>query len=714
MGIRSQNNPLAAYLDVFSNTGTDAAGPTVSPNFGAPQGLTATGGVISEYVDGDEVYRAHVFTASGTFAVTDSTSDFPLSSKVLIVAGGGGGGGGPNWAGGGGAGGLLEATAFTLAQRSYPIVIGSGGGGGVTNSNQGGDGVNTVFTDPGGPTAYTAVGGGGGGAGNSPKDGRAGGSGGGSADNDPTFGPSTQNPISPFFTGYGNVGGGPGGANGSSGGGGAGSPSTRSVSDKYPGTRYVTGTTSAPTDSPSVIGHRGRANTFAYGPANSQVYAGGGGGGFFDWDGPGGPNAGAGVLNPTNSITDMNSAPANGGGGGKGGSYYQGIPITERSGSPGTGGGGGGGIETGPRSPQHPNAPQPAVGGNGGGGTVVVAYQIGRITAAAKASGGAISFTPTHTIHTFTSAGQFVIPGSYPSTPVQILAVAGGGSGGPRHGGGGGAGGLITLPGSNGTLANGTYNVLIGAGGPGGNGSVNGSVGGNTSFGPPASAAAPTHLLALGGGAGMKYPGHTGTNSGGSSGGMGGEPGSQAGSAAQPNPSVYGTSTGHGNAGNTGTNWAGDYRLGGGGGGAGGAGIDGGPSGPQTGNGGVGLQVQIAPNGSNLYYAGGGGGGIWGGSGNHPGRHGGAGGLGGGGGGSSSNTGTVVPAGTNDGAGAGGGSALNAGGDGTQGYLNIGGAGGTNTGGGGGGNGQSNYSSWPITSRGGNGGSGIVIIAYPT
>ena len=24
MGIRSQNNPLAAYLDVFSNTGTDA------------------------------------------------------------------------------------------------------------------------------------------------------------------------------------------------------------------------------------------------------------------------------------------------------------------------------------------------------------------------------------------------------------------------------------------------------------------------------------------------------------------------------------------------------------------------------------------------------------------------------------------------------------------------------------------------------------------
>jgi len=36
------------------------------------------------------------------------------------------------------------------------------------------------------------------------------------------------------------------------------------------------------------------------------------------------------------------------------------------------------------------------------------------------------------------------------------------------------------------------------------------------------------------------------------------------------------------------------------------------------------------------------------------------------------------------------------------------------TGGGGGGCGQSNYSSWPVSSRGGNGGSGIVLIAYPS
>ena len=71
MGIRSQNNPLAAYLDVFSNTGTDAmSGAGGGGGIGAPTGLTATGGIISDYVDGSEVYRAHVFTSSGVFDVS--------------------------------------------------------------------------------------------------------------------------------------------------------------------------------------------------------------------------------------------------------------------------------------------------------------------------------------------------------------------------------------------------------------------------------------------------------------------------------------------------------------------------------------------------------------------------------------------------------------------------------------------------------------------
>jgi hypothetical protein len=37
---------------------------------GGGTGLTATGGVISDYLDGSTYYRAHIFTSSGTFDVT--------------------------------------------------------------------------------------------------------------------------------------------------------------------------------------------------------------------------------------------------------------------------------------------------------------------------------------------------------------------------------------------------------------------------------------------------------------------------------------------------------------------------------------------------------------------------------------------------------------------------------------------------------------------
>ena len=56
-------------------------------------GMEASGGVISDYVTppGD-IYRAHVFTSSGTFAVTNDTTDFGSTVDYLVVAGGGGGG----------------------------------------------------------------------------------------------------------------------------------------------------------------------------------------------------------------------------------------------------------------------------------------------------------------------------------------------------------------------------------------------------------------------------------------------------------------------------------------------------------------------------------------------------------------------------------------------------------------------------------------------
>ena len=60
-------------LDLFANGYFERQGgiynaPGVAP---PPQGMTASGGVISDYSDGGIIYRAHVFTSSGTFGVTE-------------------------------------------------------------------------------------------------------------------------------------------------------------------------------------------------------------------------------------------------------------------------------------------------------------------------------------------------------------------------------------------------------------------------------------------------------------------------------------------------------------------------------------------------------------------------------------------------------------------------------------------------------------------
>ena len=49
----------------------------------------------------------------------------------------------------------------------------------------------------------------------------------------------------------------------------------------------------------------------------------------------------------------------------------------------------------------------PESNAHGGSGVVVVRYQIGSLTATAKATGGSISFYNNKTIHTFTSSGTF-------------------------------------------------------------------------------------------------------------------------------------------------------------------------------------------------------------------------------------------------------------------------------------------------------------------
>ena len=205
-------------------------------------------------------------------------------------------------------------------------------------------------------------------------------------------------------------------------------------------------------------------------------------------------------------------------------------------------------------------------------------------------------------------------------------------------------------------------------------------------------------ISSIGGGGGGVYPAMT-ANTGGSGGGAGSNSGSPTGAAG---------TAGQGNAGGGNTyNATNDTRPTGGGGGAGAAGTSG-TSTVQS-NGGVGVVSSIT--GTSLYWGGGGGGSMWTESG--PASAGaGNGGLGGGGGGGSQSH--ISPASA---AGTGGGSALNSGSPGTQGSgvstTSNGGNGGANTGGGGGGCSQY-YAPYSQTGVSGAGGSGVVILRYPS
>ena len=129
----------------FERQGNVYNAPGVEPAFGAPQGLGASGGIVSDYTTtpGD-IYRAHIFTSTGTLVV-DSIGSYGTNLEYLVVAGGGGGGFGTNaHSGGGGAGGYRSSvpgepsggggsaeTALTVSAgpTTYTISIGAGGAG---------------------------------------------------------------------------------------------------------------------------------------------------------------------------------------------------------------------------------------------------------------------------------------------------------------------------------------------------------------------------------------------------------------------------------------------------------------------------------------------------------------------------------------------------------------------------------------------------------
>jgi len=261
------------------------------------------------------------------------------------------------------------------------------------------------------------------------------------------------------------------------------------------------------------------------------------------------------------------------------------------------------------------------------------------------ATGGTITTTgtPQRRFHTFTTNGNFVLTTYPPTGPIEVMCIGGGGGGGCQSGGGGGAGNMIAATFTSGTgagqLSPGTYAVVVGTGGAGGQISYSqGTNGTNTTF-------AGTKVVAAGGGGGGTWSVGSGKNGG--CGGGGSQlnqrfPGS-AGNGTTSGTSLFNTSFGGG----TGFN---DGSMGGAGGG--GTSAVGGSRPVRTSagaDGGAGTLYRGS------YYGGGGGGSqggtYWGAP-----YNGGAGGVGGGGRGTSYTNGTYSEEGTPNTGGGGGGS----------------------------------------------------------
>ena len=104
-------------------------------------------GLVNDYTSGSDVYRAHVFTSSGTFDVSALGT---LGNTVeYLVVGGGGGGGGYGGGGGGGGGFRTNKTGHPVVSplgelavtvQPYVVVVGAGGARGNTQPGDGGDG----------------------------------------------------------------------------------------------------------------------------------------------------------------------------------------------------------------------------------------------------------------------------------------------------------------------------------------------------------------------------------------------------------------------------------------------------------------------------------------------------------------------------------------------------------------------------------------------
>ena len=646
------------------------------------EGIDASGGYISDYEDGNgDLWRAHVFTCPGDLTVNTIGSKTDNIEYVVIA---GGGAGGAFYSAGGGAGGCRTnmdghplATgnpAFQVAaSTTYKIVVGEGGASAIPASSpsacwRGQMGSDSYFGPPSQPQGITAIGGGTGGI-NGPTSGPSspygpvdqrlgslGGCGGGTKVGDGAFGINTSTPNSvpyaPTHSGpYTYNSGYPGGSGVDVRCGGGGGISVKGTD----ATPTVSGTGGAG----SQILFAGNTSTTGIGeknPANGQYhYFGGGGGGGGD------------------------TAPAVGGLGGGGTGAYPTIPGWNSIGMSCTGGGGGG--NCGPEPPGADTGAEDRRAVNGGPGIVMCRYKIDSVqTGTSKATGGLVSFTPTHAIHTYIHPGTFIAGPT--NLSCEYVVVGGGGAGGNVNypagngptaiGGGGGGGAFVT---STATITGGSTTAI--QVGTGGGQQIVYNTPGIASPGQP-SFFGPTIVAGGGGGgggSGNADPGIT-PNSGGSGGGGGVWAGGGGNNSGGPGPDAISNPGGSG------------HPKSGGGGGAGQLGGDGDPT--AIGRGGKGRQIPatfrnpISTFGWNpydasypgdpqpgfaWYVAGGGGGSALSGSN-------GTGGLGGGGqGGQRGNTPwDTMARGMNGLSGTGGGGAGSAPGPGpsTNGYFNIG------------------------------------------
>ena len=228
--------------------------------------ISASGGTTTTYTHthptfGSCTYKSHTFTSSGSFVVSDAPGGPNYDLDYIVIAGGGGTQqttqGQNREAGSGGGGGLLGQGLTVTSPITYPVTIGAGGPDSGTN------GSNSVFAFP---VAQTAVGGGKGGHSDPGPTaaGTPGGNGGGAwyiigagGGEGTQSGDMNTNPyLNSNIVAYGNDGS-PGFGTPEYGGGGGGCGGAGMRGDGPPNPN-------------------GLANTYRYGPTNSQMYGAGG------------------------------------------------------------------------------------------------------------------------------------------------------------------------------------------------------------------------------------------------------------------------------------------------------------------------------------------------------------------------------------------------------------------------------------------------------